>query len=196
MITVEPAAADAEEADHNRMIRERLTASLLASTSGGGGGGVFGGGGGYNGGAAATPSASGKASGGRGRGRGCACCLLLPPCSRELCWALPAELNSLSLCCIDRTLTLAVLCAVCAGGAGAAGAAAHRCRAAVAPPVAATCTLTPTFSSASAAWAAGQCTGKIPGRMRKSSCLRRRSPCQVGAELDWAELECMLGDES
>jgi hypothetical protein len=71
MITVEPAAADAEEADHNRMIRERLTASLLASTSGGGGGGVFGGGGGYNGGAAATPSASGKASGGRGRGRGC-----------------------------------------------------------------------------------------------------------------------------
>jgi hypothetical protein len=69
MITVEPAAADAEEADHNRMIRERLTASLLASTSGGG---VFGGGAGYGGGAAATPSGSGKASGGRGRGRGCA----------------------------------------------------------------------------------------------------------------------------
>lgn len=33
------APADAEEAEHNRFIRERLTAGLLASTSGGGNGG-------------------------------------------------------------------------------------------------------------------------------------------------------------
>lgn len=33
------APADAEEAEHNRLIRERLTAGLLASTSGGGRGG-------------------------------------------------------------------------------------------------------------------------------------------------------------
>ncbi|KAL4424496.1 hypothetical protein ABPG77_006805 [Micractinium sp. CCAP 211/92] len=48
------APADAEEAEHNRFIRERLTAGLLASTSGGGKGG----------------KGRGKGRGGRGRGRG------------------------------------------------------------------------------------------------------------------------------
>ncbi|KAL4452000.1 hypothetical protein ABPG75_007662 [Micractinium tetrahymenae] len=47
------APADAEEAEHNRLIRERLTAGLLASTSGGKGG-----------------RGRGKGRGGRGRGRG------------------------------------------------------------------------------------------------------------------------------
>ena len=43
-ITLPPPGADAEEAEHNRLIRERLAASMLASTSGKGGKGGKGGG--------------------------------------------------------------------------------------------------------------------------------------------------------
>lgn len=57
------APADPEEAEHNRLIRERLTAGLLASTSGAG-------------------------KGGKGRGKGCAGMGTAAGAARILCWQL------------------------------------------------------------------------------------------------------------